>query len=37
MSRGILELAGGEASFGRGFGQVVEGMGVDLCDASAEE
>ena len=37
MSRGILELAGGEAGFGRGLGQVVEGMGVDLGDASAQE
>ena len=37
MSRGILELAGGEAGFGGGFGQVVEGMGVDFGDAGAEE
>ena len=37
MSRGILELAGGEAGFGRGVGQVVEGMGVDFGNASAEE
>ena len=37
MSRGILELAGGETGFGGGFGQVVEGMSVDFGDASAEE
>ena len=37
MSCSILELAGGKAGFGRGFGQVMEGMSVDLGDASAEE
>ena len=37
MSRGILELAWGEAGFGGRFGQVVEGVGVDFGDAGAEE
>lgn len=37
MSRSILSLTRGEAGFGRGVGEVVEGMSVDLRDASAEE
>lgn len=37
MSRSILDLAGGEASFGRGVGEVVEGVGVDFRNASAQE
>lgn len=37
MSRGVLEFARGEAGFGGGVGEVVEGMGVDFGDARAEE
>ena len=35
MSSSVVELAGGEAGFGRGVGEVVEGMGVDFGNASA--
>lgn len=35
MSCSILELAGGEAGFGRGVREVMEGMSVDFRNASA--
>lgn len=35
MSCSVLELAGGEAGFGRRVGEVVEGIGVDFRNASA--
>ena len=37
MSRSILEFAGGEAGLCSGVGEVVEGVSVDLGDASAQE
>ncbi len=37
MSRRILELAGGEAGFGGGVGEVVEVVSVDFRNASAQE
>ena len=37
MSRSVLEFARGEAGFGDGVGEVVEGVGVDLGDARADE
>ena len=37
MSCSVLEFARGEAGFGGGVGEVVEGMGVDFGDPRAEE
>lgn len=37
MGCSVLEFARGEAGFGGGVGEVVEGMGVDFCDPRAEE
>lgn len=35
VSGSILEFAWGEAGFGRGVGEMVEGIGVDFRNASA--